>query len=58
MAILGAVLAWQWHQAVPGAPGPAWIIAYGVVEAALVACALTLIARALVLGARSGSLTF
>jgi uncharacterized membrane protein len=37
MTLLGAVLAYQWQEAVPGSPGVFWIVAYTVVELALVA---------------------
>jgi hypothetical protein len=42
----GAVLAWQWHEAVPGAPGPRWIVPAAVAQAALIACVAGIAASA------------
>jgi uncharacterized membrane protein len=39
MTLIGAVLAYEWQQEVPGAPGLVWILPYALVELALLAAA-------------------
>ena len=44
--VLGTVLALQWHEAVPAAPGEGWIALCALLELVLVGAAVTLAARA------------
>jgi hypothetical protein len=46
MLVLGAILAYQWQEAVPGAPGPGWIAAYASVQTLVLAVVALLAARA------------
>ncbi|MDQ3893891.1 MAG: hypothetical protein M3292_04400 [Actinomycetota bacterium] len=46
MLVLGAILAYQWQEAVPGAPGPAWIAAYTCVQTLVLAVVALLAVRA------------
>jgi HAAS domain-containing protein len=46
--VLGVILAYQWHEAVPGSPGVGWIAALATVQALLLAAGAIMAARAAV----------